>query len=206
MGRSKAVAAVVLLLSVMTILTITVLQHRSSSSRDAEMRVTRVHHALDDLQAAPFRSMAVYGGAPGLAQQSTRSDQRHLVVQLHELGRHQPPAVLGELKVSVGVNIAAINRLLPISTAPTFPTTLDKRFFPLLKTTGASSAEAQRLLVQAGREYRARAAQQQTQAMVGSTVAILLLFGAFALVSTALHIAPARRQSDLAAENARLAS
>jgi diguanylate cyclase (GGDEF)-like protein len=202
--RSKALAAVVLLLSVITILTITVLQHRSSSSRDAEIQVTRVHDALDDLQGAPFRSMAVYGGAPGLAQQLTRSDQRRLVRELHELGRHQPPAVLGELKVSVGVNIAAINRLLPISTAPTFPTTLDKRFFPLLKTAGASSAEAQRLLVQAGREYRASAAQQQTQAMVGSTVAILLLFCAFALVSRRSSRARSAAEG-LAAENSRLA-
>jgi diguanylate cyclase (GGDEF)-like protein len=205
MSRSKAVPAVVLLLSVMTVLTITILQHRSSSSRDAEMQVTRVHDALDDLQAAPFRSMAVYGGSPGLAQQLTRSDQRHLVVRLQELGRHQPPAVFGELKVSVGVNIAAINRLLPISTAPTFPTTLDKRFFPLLKTAGASSAEAQRLLVRAGREYRARAAQQQTQALVGSIVAILLLFCAFALVSRRSYRARSAAEG-LAAENARLAS
>jgi diguanylate cyclase (GGDEF)-like protein len=202
--RSKAVAAVVLLLSMMTILTITVLQHRSASSRDAEIKLTQVQDVLYELQADPFRSMAVYGGAPGLAQQLTRSDQRHLLVQLHELGRHQPPAVLGALKASVRVNIAAINRLLPISTAPTFPTTLDKRFFPLLKTTGESSAEAQRLLVQAGREYRARATQQQTEAMVGSTVAILLLFCAFALVSRGSYRARSAAEG-LAAENARLA-
>jgi diguanylate cyclase (GGDEF)-like protein len=204
MWRSQAAAAVVLVLSVMTILTITVLQQRSSSSRDAEMKVTRVHDALNELQAAPFRSMAVYGGTPGLAQRLTRSEQRELVVQLDELGRHQPPAVLGELKASVGVNIAAINRLLPISTAPAFPDKLDKRFFPLLKTTAASSAEAQRLLVQAGREYRARAEQQQTQAMVGSTVAILLLFCAFALVSRRSYRARSAAER-LAAENARLA-
>jgi diguanylate cyclase (GGDEF)-like protein len=204
MWRSRAVAVVVLLLSVMTILTITVLQRRSSSSRDAEMKVARVHDALNDLQADPFRSMAVYGGTPGLARQLTRSDQRRLVVLLRELGRHRPPAVLGELKASVGVNIAAIDQLLPISTAPTFPDTLDRQFFPLLKTTGASSAEAQRLLVKAGREYRARAAQQQTQATVGSTAAILLLFCAFALVSRRSYRARSAAER-LAAENARLA-
>ena len=181
--RSKAVAAVVLLLSVATILTITVLQNRSSSSRDAEMQVTRVHDALNDLQAAPFRSMAVYGGAPGIAQQSTRLSKRRLVAQLHQLGRRRPPAVLGALRVAVRTNMAAIDRLLPISTAPGFPTTVDKQFFPLLKTSGASSAEVQRLLVQAGHEYRARAARQQTQATIGSILAILLLFCAFALVS-----------------------
>jgi diguanylate cyclase (GGDEF)-like protein len=202
--RPKAVAAAVLLLSVMTILTTTILQHRSSSSRDAEMQVTRVHDALDDLQAAPFRSMAVYGGAPGLAEQVTRSDQRHLVAQLRELGRHQPPAVLGALKVAVAENIAAIDRLLPISTAPGFPTKVDKRFFPLLRTTGASNAEAAGLLVQAGREYRARGAQQQTQALVGSTGAILLLFCAFALVSRRSYRARSAAEG-LATENARLA-
>ena len=203
--RSKALAAVVLLLSVMTILTITALQHRSSSSRDAEMKVTRVHDALNDLQAAPFRSMAVYGGAPGLAQRSTRSDQRRLLQLLHELGRRRPPAVLGRLNASVRVNVAANNELLPLTTAPTFPTTVDKRFFPLLKTTAASSTEVQRLLAQAGREYRARAAQQQTQATLGSTVAILLLFCAFAWVSRRSHRARSAAER-LAAENARLAS
>jgi diguanylate cyclase (GGDEF)-like protein len=202
--RSKAVAAVVLLLSVMTILTITVLQDRSSSSRDAEMKVTRVHDALNDLQAAPFGSMAVYGGAPGLAQQLTRSDQRHLLQLLRDLGRRRPPAVLGRLNASVRVNVAANNELLPLTTAPTFPSRVDERFFPLLKTTAASSAEVQRLLVQAGREYRARAAKQQIQAMVGSTVAILLLFCAFALVSRGSYRARSAAER-LAAENARLA-
>ena len=203
--RSKAVAAVVLLLSVATILTITVLQNRSSSSRDAEMQVTRVHDALNDLQAAPFRSMAVYGGAPGIAQQSTRLSKRRLVAQLHQLGRRRPPAVLGALRVAVRTNMAAIDRLLPISTAPGFPTTVDKQFFPLLKTSGASSAEVQRLLVQAGHEYRARAARQQTQATIGSILAILLLFCAFALVSRRSYRARAAAEG-LAAENARLAT
>jgi diguanylate cyclase (GGDEF)-like protein len=112
--------------------------------------------------------------------------------------------VLGELNASVRVNVAASNELLPLTTAPTFPDTLDKRFFPLLKTTSASSAEAQRLLVKAGREYRARAAQQQTQAMLGSTVAILLLFCAFALVSRRSYRARSAAER-LAAENARFA-
>jgi diguanylate cyclase (GGDEF)-like protein len=205
MWRSKAVAAVVLLLSVITIVSITVLQQRSSSSRDAEMKVTRVHDALDDLQGAPFRSMAVYGGAPGLAKELTRSGQQHLLVLVRDLGRHQPPAVFGELEASVAVNVAAINQLLPISTAPGFPDTVDKRFFPLLKTTGASSAEAQQLLVKAGLEYRARAEQQQTQAMVGSTMAILLLCGAFALVSQRSYRARSAAER-LADENARLAN
>ena len=128
-SHARSVPALVLLLSLVTVATITVLQNRSSSSRDAEMGLTRVSDTLNRLQADPFRTMAVYGGTPALARRLVRSDERRIVAQLDELAREQPPTDLRELRATVRANMATIDRLLPITTRPAFPDRVDEQFF-----------------------------------------------------------------------------
>jgi diguanylate cyclase (GGDEF)-like protein len=204
--RSKAVAAVVLLLSVATIATITVLQQRSATSRGAELKLGEINDALSSLQSDPFRAMPLVGGSPALARRLVKEDQRSITETLAELERHGPPPALRELSAPLRANFEAIDQILPIGSSPTFTTGPDKRqLFTRLKSAGATREAAVALLAQAGREYRARATRAQAQATVGSATAILLLFLGFAFVYRRAFRARSVAER-LAAENARLAA
>jgi diguanylate cyclase (GGDEF)-like protein len=205
LGRPRAVLALVLLLSVATIGTIVVLQLRSASSRQAELTLAGVNAALVRLQGDPYVAMAIVGGTPERARTALQADEREIVATLGELQRAGPPEALREVRKPLQANFALIERILPITSSPSFVTGIDPRFFPLVKQAGATSQAAGLQLAAAGAQYRARAEREQTQATIGSAVAILLLFGAFALVYRRAFRARSVAEA-LAAENARLAA
>jgi diguanylate cyclase (GGDEF)-like protein len=204
-ARSRAVVVLVLLLSLATIATIIVLQLRSASSREAELKLAGVTAALTQLQDDPYAAMATLGGTPARARSLIKADKHRITVALGELQRAGAPESLQEVLAPLHANFAVIDQLRPITAAPTFTTLLDPHFFPLLKTGGETSRVAERRLVEAGNDYRARAEREQTQATIGSATAIVLLFLAFALVFRRAFRARSIAE-DLAVENACLAA
>jgi diguanylate cyclase (GGDEF)-like protein len=202
---ARAVVVLVLLLSVATIGTITLLQLRSASSRDAQLKVAAVNAALTHLQGDPFVAMKIVGGTPARARSQITTHKRAIAKTLAELARDRPTPALRNVLDPVRANFAVIDQLLPISSAPTFTTSLHPKLFPLLQSAATTSKAAVRQLTMAGDEYRARAERQQTQATIGSAAAILILFLAFALVFRRAFRARSIAEQ-LAAENAHLAA
>jgi diguanylate cyclase (GGDEF)-like protein len=204
-SRAVLVLALVLLLSVATIATITLLQFRSDSSRDAELKLAGVNAALSRLQSDPYAALAIVGGSPARAKALVNADERAISTALSELQREGPPPALRTARGPLRANFAAIEQILPISASPTFATTLDPKFFPLVKSAATTSGGARRQLTRAGDEYRERSERQQIQATAGSVSTILVLFIAFALVFRRAFRARSIAEH-LAAENARLAA
>ncbi len=205
MARSRTIVAFVLSLCLATIATVTLLQFRSDSSRDAELKLAGANAALTRLQSDPYAALAIVGGTPARAEALIKSDKLAITAALSELQREGPPPALRNVRGPLRANFAVIDRLLPISASPTFTTTLDPQFFPLLKSGAMTSAAAGRQLAKAGNEYRERSERQQIQATIGSATAILMLFIAFALVFRRAFRARLVAEQ-LAAENARLAA
>ena len=202
---SRVVPALVLVLSLFTIVTIVTLERRATTNRDAEAQLLRVDAALTRLQGDPFAGMQVIGGTTSAAYAAVSVDERRIELALAGLDGPGAPPALRALRQPLRSNFAAIERLLPIATAKTFTTQADARLFPALKTSTETAARVQQLLSTAGREYRARAQRTQTQATVGSATMILLLFAGFALLYRRAF--RARRVAErLAAENAALAA
>ncbi len=202
---SRVVPALVLVLSVLTIVAIVAVERRATMNRDAEAQLVRVDAALTRLQGDPFAGMTVIGGTRNAAYAAARTDERQIERALAGLDGPGVPPALRALEQPLQANFAAIHRLLPIATAKTFTTQADARLFPALKTSNETAAQAQRLLTLAGRDYRARANRTQIQATVGSGTMILLLFAGFALLYRRAF--RARRVAErLAAENAAMAS
>ncbi len=202
---SRVVPALVLVLSLFTIVTIVSLERRATTNRDAEAQLLRVDAALTRLQGDPFAGMHVIGGTTGAAYAAVGADERQIERAVARLDGPGAPPALRALRQPLQSNFAAIARLLPIATAKTFTTRADARLFPALKTSTETAAQVQRLLATAGREYRARAQRTQTQATAGSATMILLLFAGFALLYRRAF--RARRVAErLAAENAALAA
>jgi diguanylate cyclase (GGDEF)-like protein len=203
--RSRVILALVLLLSLATIAAIASLERRSATSRQAELTLQRVDGTLDRLQGDPFLAIPALGGTAATARAATIADQRSITAQLETLRRDAPSPVLRKVSTPLRANFDALDRILPISSAPSFNSKLDPRFFPLLRTAGMTSAATSKLLAEAARDYRANAASAERQALIGTTTAILLLFLAFALVFRSSHRARLVAE-ELAEDNARLAS
>ena len=204
-ARTIPALLALLLLSLLAIGAIRLVQQRAEASRSAQLKLAGVSAALTRYQGDPFTAMPIVGGSPVRARAMTAADKRRIVVLLAELRRDRPVPALRRLTAPLEANFAAIDAIVPIAAAPTFTTTLDARFFPLLKTAGVSSDRAGDVLEQAGDEYKARAARDQTRATYGSITAILLLLAAFAVAyvrSVRAHSIAER----LAEENARLAT
>jgi diguanylate cyclase (GGDEF)-like protein len=205
-SRSRGLLALVLLLSLATVATITGLQLRSASSRATESKLVDVKAQVIHLQADPYSAMAVFAGTPQGARAQTKSDERSIVAALAQLERSgATPSALREVAGPLRANFAALDRIVPIAGSPTFTTNLDPAFLPLLATATATSHVADVVLSQAGLAYQRRSTRQQTQATIGSASAILLLFLAFALVYRSSFRARAAAER-LAAENALLAA
>jgi diguanylate cyclase (GGDEF)-like protein len=200
MKRTKAVPALVLGLGLAVIAAITLLQQRSDTSRDAELRLAGVKTDLNQLQIAPFRADVKTGGSPVVARRQMRTGKHRITQALAELQSQSPPPQLGQLAAPLRADFVALDQIYAIGVSGTGY----RRRADLLAT--GSSREVGRaigLLDAAARDYDKRAASAHQRATVGSAAAIMALLVAFAF----FYRRSVRAGSDaerLAQENQRL--
>jgi diguanylate cyclase (GGDEF)-like protein len=200
MNRTKAVPALVLALGLAVIAAITLLQQRSDTSRDAELKLAGVKTELHQLQIAPFRANVKTGGSPVIARRQMRTTKHRITQALAELQRRSAPPQLGQLSAPLRADFAALDQIYAIGISGTGY----GRRADLLATGSARQVDrAIGLLDAAARDYGTRAARSQQRATVGSATAILALLVAFAF----FYQRSVRTGSDaerLAQENQRL--
>ena len=73
--RRKAVPWLALVLGMVAIGAISLLEHRTHSSRHSELTLLTVKVELSQLQTAPFRANAHTGGSPALASRLMRTGE-----------------------------------------------------------------------------------------------------------------------------------
>jgi hypothetical protein len=112
--RTRAVPACALVLGLLAIAAITLLQQRSDSSRDAELKLARVKIDLNQLQTAPFRADPSSGGSPALAHRLMSTGRQRISDTLVDLRRQSPPVALGQLTVPLRADYAALDKIYVI--------------------------------------------------------------------------------------------
>jgi diguanylate cyclase (GGDEF)-like protein len=177
MRRTKAVPAVVLALGLAVIAAITLLQQRSDTSRDAELKLAGVKTELNQLQIAPFRANVKTGGSPVVARRQMRTGKHRITEALAELERQSPPPELGQLAAPLRADFVALDQIYAIGISGAG---YGRRADLLATGSGHEVERAIGLLDAAARDYGNRAARSQERATVGSAAAILALLVAFA--------------------------
>jgi diguanylate cyclase (GGDEF)-like protein len=200
MKRTKAVPALVLGLGLAVIAAITLLQQRSDTSRDAELKLAGVKTELNQLQIAPFRADVKTGGSPVVARRQMRTGKHRITEALAELQSQSPPPQLGQLAAPLRADFVALDQIYAIGVSGTG---YGRRADLLATGSGREVDRAIGLLDAAARDYGKRAASAQQRATVGSAAAIMALLVAFAF----FYRRSVRAGSDaerLAQENQRL--
>jgi len=180
-ARLRPVAAplLVLVLGVLAIGAITLLQARSTASRDAQLKLGTVKLELSELQSAPFQAHASTGGSPVQARRMIDANKRAITSTLAALDREAPPAALGEAQGPLRANFTAVDAIYALGASDVgYGREADK-----LGTVArrAAAATAGRLDA-ASREYDRRASHAQARATFGSIAMIAALLLAFGLL------------------------
>ena len=98
---------------------ISFLEHRTHSSRHAELTLLTVKVELNQLQTAPFRANAHTGGSPALASRLMRIGKGLIADQLAELrAQSSPPAALGAMKAPLRANFATLDQIYAVGISP----------------------------------------------------------------------------------------
>ena len=171
-----AVPALVLMLGLTAIGMITLLQSRSSASRDAQLELATVQTELNKLQTAPFKAQASTGGSPAVARNLMQAGKQRIGDRLRELERATPPAALRRVAAPLRANYAALDRIYVLGASGVG---YHEEADALATVAGRASGTTAGLLDAASDEYARRASRSQRQAAAGSAAVILLLLGAF---------------------------
>jgi diguanylate cyclase (GGDEF)-like protein len=174
--RPVAAPLLVLVLGLLAIATITVLQSRSTASRDAELKLATVKLELSKLQTAPFQAHESTGGSPAEARRMITASKGKIRATLAVLERDTPPAKLREARGPLRVNYAAVDAIYALGASNVgYGREADTLGTAAGRAAGATTA----LLDAASRDYNRRASRAQLQATIGSGALILLLLLAF---------------------------
>ena len=177
--RPVAAPILVLVLGLLAIAAITVLQSRSTASRDAELKLATVKLELSKLQTAPFQAHESTGGSPVRARRMITASKGKIRATLTALNRDTPPAKLRETRGPLRVNYAAVDAIYALGASEVG---YGREADNLATAAGRAAGATTGLLDAASREYDRRASTAQLQATVGSTALILLLLFAFGLL------------------------
>jgi diguanylate cyclase (GGDEF)-like protein len=198
--RTRAVPAVVLVLALTAIATITVLQQRSDASHDAELNLARVKIELNQLQNAPFRADPSTGGSPVMARRLMDGGRQRIARALADLRRQSPPAALDRLAAPLRTDYGALDKVYAIGVSGSgYGHDADR----LAAVSGRAADQAGVVLDTAAAEYGRRAGRAQARATAGSATAILLLLVGFAFFYRR-SVRAGRSAHQLALENSRL--
>ena len=198
--RPVAAPSLVLVLGLLAIAAITVLQSRSTASRDAELKLATVKLELSKLQTAPFQAHESTGGSPVKARRLITASKGKISATLAALERDNPPAQLREIRDPLRANYAAVDAIYALGASDVgYGREADQLATKARRAAGGTTG----LLDAASREYDRRASRAQLQATLGSAALIVVLLGAFGF----LYMRSARARSlaeRLVEENVRL--
>ena len=195
----------ILLISVGAIAAIAGLQRRSARSRSAQVTLAHLESNFNALQATPY-------GRPGVPAAKlrliVRSDQRQIVATLATLARDAPVVGISRVPGAVGADFMALSAVGDVAGYEP-PSRLSRSEINQLTALAirleTRAARVSGELATANRAYARRASVADTEGIVGSAAAILLLVAGFTLVYRRARCARAAAQR-LATENARLAA
>jgi diguanylate cyclase (GGDEF)-like protein len=202
MIRNKTIPALVVLLSIAAIVSITMLQARAWEGRDAQLKLATLKTELTQLQLAPFKASKRTGGSPELARKLIDDGKQEVAGTLAELRRSSPVPALARIQAPLRADYAAIDEIYAIGASGA---DYGKRADQLAGVSGRSMADISVALDEASRAYDRRASAADSRATAGSAIAIFLLALAFVFLYRRAALARAVAER-LARENARMAA
>jgi diguanylate cyclase (GGDEF)-like protein len=202
MIRTKTIPALVVLLSLAAIASITLLQARAGDGRDAQLKLATLKTELTQLQLAPFKASERTGGSPELARKLIDDGKHKVAATLAELRRSSPVPALARIQAPLRADYAAIDEIYAIGASGA---DYGKRADRLAGVSGRSMGAISVALDEASRAYDRRASAADSRATAGSAAAIFLLALAFVFLYRRAALARAVAER-LARENARMAA
>ena len=112
--RTKAIPALVILLSLAAIGVTTLLQARADAGRDAQLKLEKLESELTQLQNAPFKASPRTGGSPAFAGKLMDNGKRRIAVTLAELRHSSPVPALARIPGPLKANYAALDEIFAI--------------------------------------------------------------------------------------------
>jgi diguanylate cyclase (GGDEF)-like protein len=175
--RTKAIPALVILLSLAAIGASTLLQSRADAGRDAQLKLAKLQTELRQLQNAPFRASPRNGGSPVVAGELMADSKRRVAATLDELNRSSPAPALARIPGPLRANYASLDEIFAIgASGAEYGRSADQLAGKASKDMEIIAAA----LDEAGDEYDSRASATLFQSRTGTKLAILLLALAFA--------------------------
>ena len=202
MFRNKAIPALVVVLSLAAIASITMLQEGAEAGRDAQLKLATLKTELTALQMAPFKASARTGGSPAFARKLIDDGKQKVAATLVELRRSSPVPALARIPAPLRADYAAIDEIYAIGASGA---DYGKRADQLAGVSGQSMGRISAALDEASGEYDRRASAADSRATAGSAIAIFLLALAFVFLYRRATLARAVAER-LARENARMAA
>ncbi len=172
---ARVLAILVVMVGLMAIAAIVLLQQRTESARNAELKLAGAKVALGVLQVAPFSASSGPAG-PAHARALIDANEKTIDTLLGQLRDDSHPAALDEIAAPLAKSYALNEKIYAAAVN-------DPDFAQKTPKLGAAASGVIFGLVGkldvARREYAARARRSADQATVGSATVILLLLGAF---------------------------
>ena len=181
--RSQLMApAVVLILTVGSIVAVWVLVGRASASQRAELQVSSMIRSLADLQSAPFNADRSVGGSTMLIRSRIAADERTISRGLAAGAQPGvPPALLGAGRSGFARVTPLVDRVYGLAVAPGGLQAAGARVPALQGQLMVRSNALADVLVEISRRDAHRAELGRTQIKFGAAGAMLLLLVAFAV-------------------------
>jgi diguanylate cyclase (GGDEF)-like protein len=176
------------------------LNRNAEGSTGAVLRLSGMARNLQALQDVPFRARPQNGGTPALARTRLRGGEQRVLRALGELQQSSPPAPMRPVPARVQAYFRTLHRIYLVGTSPAG---YGPRADRLGGVSGRQLEALSRAIDAAGAAYAGRARRAHDDVLVGSGMAIVLLFCAFAFFQRRSGIAQAEAQR-LAEENGRL--
>jgi diguanylate cyclase (GGDEF)-like protein len=182
MSRPKLlVLAAALILTVGAGVGVWLLQHRSDTSRQAQLAVSAITLSLDDLQSAPFSAVPAAGVPASVVSAMIRADERSILRGLTPRSQAGVPrGLLAAGRLQLASIEPVVSDIYRLALGPGSLAAAGLRVPPLQARLIARSAVLAAMLGRVSRTDAARAALAGTQATFGAAGAMLLLLLAFA--------------------------
>jgi diguanylate cyclase (GGDEF)-like protein len=181
MLRAQAMLVLVVILGLTAAGGVALFEHNADTSSRAQATIAAIEVHLGDLKNSPISTASLTSQSFAGGQATLNAESDSISAELASLiGGDSPPAQLRRVPPAIQSMRAVIRQIFAIGASPRGGVA---GYLPrVLATIGALQVQAQgasQLLTAAGRTYDQRATQAKREALIGSTVAILILLGIF---------------------------
>jgi diguanylate cyclase (GGDEF)-like protein len=194
------VLAVVAVLCTAALGTIVHLNGNADASTRAELKLSEMARELVALQDVPFRARPANGGTPASARARMRTGEARVLLSLDSLQGASPPSQLRSVRGQTRAYFHTLHDIYAVGISKVGYGPLADRLGAL---SGGQLVGINETIAAAGGVYADRASRTRDDVLLGSGVAIALLFCAFAFFQRRAQIAHAEAWR-LAEENGRL--